>query len=296
MIDPRIIFSRIGQDLAAAIKSADGRLHIDDALVIAGTPCVLVDFASLSDRNLKYIARAMRRFFTRNPRYTRFTKEAVAEGLRCDWLPTLEDEDKRAILSDFKLILGVDADGYVIYNEELANRLIANGQPDTEKYGQESYTRVNLNGPKRRLRNSPTAEKFYNEVDAEGYTSAPLNITTDEWYSIILDASPLTKEYLGCYIQIPDLMASPKEVEEMFEIPKDCINARNTSLGKRAQRMLDIEVYDPEDLTQRRYWSTTMLKGRQDGNLFRWIMRPELIEAAIRLAKEENWALPSRKN
>lgn len=157
-----------------------------------------------------------------------------------------------------------------------------------------SYTRVNLNGPTRRLRNSSTAEIFYNLVDSEGYTTTPLNITADEWYAIIRDTSPLIKEYLAAYIQIPDLIASPKEVEQMFNLLPDCINARNTSLGKRAQMMLDIEVYDTDDNTKRCYWSTPILKGRQEDGLFRWIMRPELIEAAMRLSKEEKWDLPQR--
>lgn len=295
MIEPKFVNSRIRFDLAAAIKAANGRLHIDEALVIAGTPCVLVDFVNVRDRELKYIARAMRQFFKRNPRYTRFTKQAVMEGLRIDWLPNLEDEDKKEMLVDFNMTPGVDADGYIICNEEIVNRLTEKEYPDRETYGKDNYTRVNLNGAIKKLRNSPTSEKFYTFVDDEGFTYAPLNITSEEWYYIIQDASPLIKEYLACYVQIPDLIASPKEVEEIFDIMPDCINARNIALGRRAQRMLDIEVYDSEDLTKRRYWSTPMLKGRAEDNLFRWIMRPELIEAAKRLAKEEKWDLPHRK-
>lgn len=294
MIDPIFVFSRIQFDVAAAIKAANGRLHIDDALIIAGTPCVLVDFANVPDRKLKYIARAMRYFFRRNPRYTQFTKQAVEEGLRKDWLPNLDFEEKRQMLSDFKMTPGVDADGYIICNEDIVNRLTEKEHPDLETYGKNSYTRVNLSGPTRRLRNSSTAEIFYNLVDSEGYTTAPLNITADEWYAIIRDTSPLIKEYLAAYIQIPDLIASPKEVEQMFNLLPDCINARNTSLGKRAQMMLDIEVYDTDDNTKRCYWSTPILKGRQEDGLFRWIMRPELIEAAMRLSKEEKWDLPQR--
>ena len=295
MTDPKWVFSRIQFDLASAIKTNNGQLHIDDALIIAGTPCVLVDFANVSDIELKYIARAMRHFFKRNPRYTRFTKEAVSEGLRLNWLPNLEDEEKFAMLADFKMTPGVDADGYVIYDEEIVNRLTIKDHPDNERYGSENYTRVNLNGTMKRLRNSPTSQKFYSVVNDDGYITANINITVDEWYSIIQDASPLIKEYLACYIQIPDLIASPKEVEEMFGLMADCINARNTALGRRAQLMLDIEVYDNEDKDKRRYWSTAMLKGREENNLFHWIMRPELIEAAKRLAKEENWNLPQKK-
>ncbi len=47
MTEPKFVFSRIQFDLAAAIKAADGRLHVDDALIIAATPCVLIDFAQV---------------------------------------------------------------------------------------------------------------------------------------------------------------------------------------------------------------------------------------------------------
>lgn len=294
MTDPKWVFSRINFDLAAAIKAADGRLHIDEALIIAATPCVLVDFANVPDHELKYIARAMRHFFKKNPRYTRFTKEAVEKGLRLDWFPNLEDEDKRAMLTDFMLTPGVDEDGYIIPNEALVLKLTEKEHPDNERYGKDDYTRVNLNGSMKLLRKSETAEKFYSIVDSEGYTTAPINITADEWYQIIQDASPLIKEYLAAYIQVPDGNASTLDIEEMFGINNDSVNARNTALARRAQRMLDIEVYDTDNKEQRRYWSTPMLKGRLEDGLFRWIMRPELIEAAKRLAKEENWDLPRR--
>lgn len=293
MTDPKWVFSRIQFDLAAAIKAGDGRLHIDDALIIAGTPCVLVDFANVSDHELKYIARAMRQFFMRNPRYTRFTKKAVEDGLRQDWLPNLETEDKREMLTDFKLTPGVDAEGYIIPNEDIVNRLTEKEHPDNETYGKENYTRINLNVSPRRLHNT-RKEVIYDLVDADGYTYAPLNITVDEWYEIIRETSPLIKEFLACYIQVTDGNASVLDIQRMFGINHDSISARNTALGRRAQKMLNIEVYDNVDRSERHYWSTPMLKGRLGNHNFLWMMRPELIEAAIRLSKEENWELPHR--
>lgn len=51
-------------------------------------------------------------------------------------------------------------------------------------------------------------------------------------------------------------------------------------------------------MENRRFWSTPMLKGRAektgDARYFVWQMRPELIEAAKRLAIKENWDLPKR--
>lgn len=70
------------------------------------------------------------------------------------------------------------------------------------------------------------------------------------------------------------------------------INARNSALGNRAQSMLNIAVYDAGDINcdgSRKVWSTPMLRGREEQNGFRWQMRPELLEAARRLAREEQW-------
>ncbi len=82
----------------------------------------------------------LKRFFKRNPRYLDFTKSAVAEGLRREWLPTLEDEDKARMLSDFILTPGVDENGYIIFNPEVLARLTERPHPDNEKYGKQEYT------------------------------------------------------------------------------------------------------------------------------------------------------------
>lgn len=303
MIDPKFVVNRIQFELAAAIKAANGKLHIDDALVIAGTPCVLVDYANVSDHSLKYISRAMRHFFKRNPRFIRFTKDAVARGLRQEWLPNLEDEEKRQMLTDFKMTPGVDADSNVIYDHVWVDNLTQKEHPDNESYGRKDYTRVNLTGNQKLLRQQENPTVFLQSVDEFGIISAPLDITEEEWYQIICETSPFIKEYLACYIQIEDGIASCADIERMFGISADAINNRNTLLGRRAQNMLNIEVYDEQvngRLENRRFWSTPMLKGQwvneNDGRYFRWQMRPELIQAAKRLAAEENWDLPTSRN
>lgn len=297
------VVSQIQKDLAFAIKAADGKLNIDDALVVAATPCVLVDYAKIPDSSLKYIARAMRHFFRRNPRYARFTKAAVAQGLRQEWLPNLEEEEKREMLADFAMTPGVDADNFIIFDPVRVENITKVSYSDKSTYGKDDYTRINLNGPIRRLRMNAPLTVVFHTTDSDGYISAPLNITAEEWYQIIRDASPMIKEFLGCYIQLPDGKGSCTDIERMFGISADRINSRNTSLGKRAQAMLGISVYDDENgekLGLRRVWTTPMLKGRDEpsGNtkFFKWQMRPELLEAARRLANEEQWSLPPRSD
>lgn len=135
------IYSRILFELAGAIKNAENNmLHIDDALIVAATPAVLLNYSSIEDKDLKRIMISLKRFFKHNPRYLDFTKAAVAEGLRLEWLPTLEEDDKAVMLSDFKLTPAVDENGYVIFNPEMYANLTKSEHPDHEVYGKLPFT------------------------------------------------------------------------------------------------------------------------------------------------------------
>lgn len=136
----KFIYSRISLELAEAIATAaNNMLHIDDALIVAATPTVLLNYKSIEERDLKRIMVAMKRFFKHNPRYFDFNKSAVAYGLRQEWLPTLEDEDKARLLSDFKLTPAVDEDGYIVYDPTILANLTKCSHPDKEKYGKLDY-------------------------------------------------------------------------------------------------------------------------------------------------------------
>lgn len=138
----KFIYSRIVFELADAIKAAeDNRLHIDDAIIVAATPAVLLNYKSIEEKDLKRIMLPLKRFFKHNPRFLDFTKNAVAKGLREEWLPTLEDDFKASLLSDFGLTApGVTDDGYVIFNKTIFENLTNSEHPDRERYGIEDYT------------------------------------------------------------------------------------------------------------------------------------------------------------
>lgn len=136
----KFIYSRITFELADAIKAADNNmLHIDDALIVAATPAVLLDYKAIEERDLKRIMVSLKRFFQRNPRFLDFKKSAVAKGLRLEWLPTLEDDDKASMLSDFILTPAVSEDGYVIFNPAVFANLTRGEHPDRETYGKSDY-------------------------------------------------------------------------------------------------------------------------------------------------------------
>lgn len=115
-------------------------MHIDDALIAAATPAVLLNYKALEDRDLKRILVPLKRFFNCNSRYFDFTKEAVAEGLRLEWLDTLKNDDKVSLLSDFKLTPAVTEDGYIVYNPEILANLTKTEHPDREIYGRNLFT------------------------------------------------------------------------------------------------------------------------------------------------------------
>lgn len=136
----KFIYSRITFELADAIKAADNNmLHIDDALIVAATPAVLLNYKAIEERYLKRIMVSLKRFFKRNPRFLDFKKSAVAQGLRLEWLPTLEEDDKATMLSDFILTPAVSEDGYVIFNPTVFANLTRGEHPDRETYGKSDY-------------------------------------------------------------------------------------------------------------------------------------------------------------
>lgn len=138
--DAKWKYSRIAFDFAEAYKTSGGKVSLDDAVIMAATPSVVIDFAGSPDEDLRRIMQEMKRFLKSNSRFRSFTKAAIAEGLRLEWLPTLEDDDKLRLLSDIKLITNVNDEGFIVVDPTLYANLTAREHPDNEKYGTEPYS------------------------------------------------------------------------------------------------------------------------------------------------------------
>ncbi|MCM1297538.1 MAG: hypothetical protein NC311_18525 [Muribaculaceae bacterium] len=138
--DAKWKYSRIVFDLAAAYKESDGKVSLDDAVVMAATPAAMLDFAKCDDSELNRIMQEMKRFLKSNSRFRTFTKAAISEGLRLEWLPGLEDDDKLRLLSDIKFITDVTEDGFIEVNPTMLQTLTASEHPDCERYGTEPYS------------------------------------------------------------------------------------------------------------------------------------------------------------
>ena len=58
---------------------------------------------------------------------------------------------------------------------------------------------------------------------------------------------------------------------------------------RRAQRTLNFSVVDADDETRPRYWSTAMTRGRMEEDQWVWEPRPEVMEAAEKVLRRENF-------
>lgn len=138
--DAKWKYSRIAFDLAEVYKTSDGKVSLDDAVVMAATPSVVIDFVNSPDEDLRRIMQEMKRFLKSNSRFRSFTKAAIAEGLRLEWLPSLEEDDKLRLLSDIRLITDVTIDGFIEVDPTIFANLTAKEHPDNERYGTEPYS------------------------------------------------------------------------------------------------------------------------------------------------------------
>lgn len=133
-------YSRIIFDLATAYKQTEGKVSLDDAVVMAATPAVVLDFANSEDTELKRIMQEMKRFIKSNARFLTFTKAGISEGLRLEWLNRLEEDDKLRLLSDIKFITNVTEEGFIEVNPTMLQNLTATEHPDRERYGSVPYS------------------------------------------------------------------------------------------------------------------------------------------------------------
>lgn len=227
----KFIFSRISFELADAIKVAeDNKLHMDEALLIAATPTVLLNYKVLEDMDLKKVMLSMKRFLKRNPRFLEFNKEGVKQGLKEEWLPTIEDDDKVSMLSDFALIPGVTEDGYIIYNAQVFANLTKNEHPDREIYGKEDYT-PKIYRKNKKLRNKVILEM----VEPDKKLEAKLKPYID-WYK---------KNWEWIHPRENYKWEGVKHFQENFNLEADDLASNLKESFKKAGNLLSGSMYTP---------------------------------------------------
>lgn len=268
----------------------DGRrnlLSMDDLLPIIAAPCTRLDFSNNYKSQTKAIMESVNSFVNRNPQICSMTYDGCIKFLTDKWVPTLSSEQKYKMISEFRMIEGFDDDGYAIYNQQAYNTY--------KRMRNEPYLKIKYASIQDRKRLKPhaycyenLAVKTFNGRLIDGYWCVPISgYTADDWYNVIKDSSKNIKNMLMCYLQIEGHRASPLRIQNTFGTSCESINACINCLGRKAKKMLGFEIYDSAG--NHRCWSAVMNRGRKEEDGFVSELRPEVVEAAKRLAKEENW-------
>lgn len=279
------IISAMGED------GIDALLTADDLLAVMAIPVTKFDFTYSKGNNLKNLMLSVEQFLKssklRTSNYSKAGLQAKFEEL---WLPTLSLEEKQKLISEYRIVDGFDINGYATFNKknyEAWKSIFEKGQiPRFEykvpKFSKKSKT-VEL------IDNRPFT--FYKEVENDGYLCAPLDISAELWEIIIRDASYDIKRMLQCYRQldVSDKRIKLKKMEDIYGIKLKVFTACIIALGRRTQKMLNFAVLDSEDETIRRYWSTPMNRGRFEEDQWVWEPRRELMEAAEKVLREDDF-------
>lgn len=123
---------------------------IDDLVIAAATPAIHTQFKEIDPKQMYLVMLRMKHFVSRHSRFKNFTKEAASEGLRTEWLPSLEEDDKVALLENLMFIDHVDDEGKIITDNKFYNSFVEVGLKygDTTKYGSQPYTPLKQKLPK----------------------------------------------------------------------------------------------------------------------------------------------------
>ncbi len=123
---------------------------IDDLVIAAATPAIHTQFKEIDPKQMYLVMLRMKHFVSRHSRFKNFTKEAAADGLRKEWLPSLEEDDKVALLENLMLIDHIDDNGKIVTDNKFYNSFVDVGLKygDTTKYGNQPYTPLQQKLPK----------------------------------------------------------------------------------------------------------------------------------------------------
>lgn len=125
---------------------------IEDLVIAAATPAIHTKFQEMVPKSMYIVMMRMKHFVSHHSRFKNFTKEAAAEGLRTEWLPTLEDDDKVALLENLMFVDHVD-DGKVVPDAKYYDSFVELGikYGDTTRYGNQPYTPLKTSQPKTKV-------------------------------------------------------------------------------------------------------------------------------------------------
>lgn len=274
-------------------------IQVDTLLIEMAKPVTQLDMSTVPDTKKKKLFFSIMSFKERSKkRLESYTEDGIKQVLIQYWLPTLPEEYKQALVAEFNFVLGFDSDGYAIFNTDFYNKWLDIKKKEKETrlvtYKKMLPTGVSKgggNGSVGILGDPDNYRVYYPQCD-NGSWHAESHITAEQWYKIIKQTSSKIKTMLQCFLQLPEPhIASCSMIERLFGVRNGSINSCNTALGQKAQLMMgDIAYRDAVEPHRERFWYYAMASGKNNNEgYFDWQPRPEVMEAAARLAKEENW-------
>lgn len=277
------IITAMGDDGLEALLTAD------DLLASMAVPVTQFDFTYVNKGRLNKLMLAVYDFLRRSRlSVNSYTKVGLQAKFESVWVPTLTNVEKQEIIAGYRLVDGFDEEGYAIFNVQNYNSwktIFDKGQIPKFEYKRPQFGK----GSKTIELIDDRPFTIYKSENVDGYWCVPLDISVDLWVKIIRGTTTNIKRMLQCYLQVtePNRRIPLQEMEKRFGIKWESLNACNTALGRRAQRMLNFAVEDQDGIS--RCWSTAMTRGRSENGLWVWEPRPELMEAAEKVLREENF-------
>ena len=277
------IITAMGDDGLEALLTAD------DLLASMAVSVTQFDFTDINKGRLNKLMLAVYDFLKRSRlSVNSYTKAGLQAKFESVWVPTLTNEQKQDIIAGYRLVDGFNEEGYAIFNVQNYNSwktIFDKGQIPRFEYKRPQFGK----GSKAIELIDDRPFTIYRSENIDGYWCVPLDISVDLWVKIIRGTTTNIKRMLQCYLQVtePNRRIPLQEMEKRFGIKWESLNACNTALGRRAQRMLNFAVEDQDGIS--RCWSTAMTRGRSENGLWVWEPRPELMEAAEKVLREENF-------
>lgn len=283
----------VAYEIVTAMGDAglEALLTADDLLAIMAVPVTQFDFTYVDKSRLNKLMLAVYEFLKKSRwNVISYTKAGLQARFESLWVPTLTKEQKQYLISSYRMIDGFDDEGYAIFNAKNYNAwktIFDKGQIPRLKYKRPQFG----SGSKTTELIDDRPFEIIKEENVNGYICVPLKISVDEWVKIIRGASTRVKNMLQCYLQVtePNRRVPLLELENRFGIKWESFNACSIALGRRAQKMLNFAVVEEDDDSKCHYWSTPMNRGRSENGFWVWEPRPELMEAAEIVLREENF-------
>ena len=289
----KIIIKAINYEIvvAAGEEGVHALLTADDLLAAMAVPVTQYDFTYADKSKLKKLFLAVERFMKSSKlSVNSYTKAGLQTKCETIWTPTLSQKEKQELIADFRIVDGFDEEGYAIFNGNTFSTWKslfedAKNIPDL-KYKVPQFSR----GSSSVELIDDRAFTTYHHTYTDGFKEVELSITAEEWSQIVKNASNSIKRMLQCYLQAGrGKRYTLYQMEDMFGVKADSLTGAIVALGRRAQNMLNFAVIDEDEPDVRHYWSTPTTKARRENGLWVWELRPELMDAAEKILREEKF-------